>query len=162
METAPGMIEARLVWIDPTRDTAEARLAAVRLSTAGVPIRCVWSGARLELGNLDIDHALPWSAWPCGDLWNLLPASRRINQYQKRERLPSMAALGKARELIVNWWTEAWNSDPALASRFETEARAALPIQGTVTMDKVFAGLEWRRLRVQQDQQAPEWAGVTT
>jgi tripartite-type tricarboxylate transporter receptor subunit TctC len=34
---------------------------------------------------LDIDHCLPWSAWPCGDLWNLLPASPRVNQHLKRD-----------------------------------------------------------------------------
>jgi hypothetical protein len=41
-----------------------------------------------------------------------------------------------------------------------SSGRAALPIQGEVTLDNVFSGLEWRRMRLQQDQQPPEWAGV--
>src|SRR3954468_13585430 len=50
---------------------------------------------------LDIDHCLPWSAWPCGDLWNLLPASRHANQRLKKDRLPSASALAAARERIL-------------------------------------------------------------
>jgi len=56
---------------------------------------------------LDIDHCLPWSAWPCGDLWNLLPASPRVNQHLKRDRLPSASALAGARENIIAWWENA-------------------------------------------------------
>jgi hypothetical protein len=40
--------------------------------------------------------------------------------------------------------------------------RSALPIEGEVTGSAVFSGMEWRRLRVQQDQQAPEWSGVAS
>jgi SAM-dependent methyltransferase len=157
---APGEVEARLVWQEPARDTALARMVAGRLAASGQSIRCVWSGARLTADTLDIDHTLPWSAWPCGDLWNLAPALRRVNQHEKRDRLPSAAALARAREPILAWWDEAWNADPALAARFGLEARAALPIDGALTPDAVFAGMEWRRLRLQQDQQPPEWAGV--
>ncbi|WP_167376138.1 hypothetical protein [Methylobacterium tarhaniae] len=35
-----------------------------------------------------------------------------------------------------------------------------MPIGADASFDAAFAGLEWRRLRVSQDQQAPEWAGV--
>ena len=110
--------------------------------------------------NLDIDHTLPWSAWPCGDLWNLVPSLSAVNQHQKRDRLPTAAVLAQAREPIIRWWEEAWHADPALARRFAAEARATLPVDGAATPDAVFAGLEWRRLRVRQDQQAPEWDGV--
>ena len=112
MEVPPGSVEARLVWSEPARDTALARAAAALLEAAGKPVVCTWSGAPLRLTNLDIDHALPWSAWPCGNLWNLLPASRKINQHQKRERIPSAAALARARQPIVDWWREAWISHP--------------------------------------------------
>lgn len=121
---------------------------------------CRWSGASLRLDALDIDHALPWSAWPCGDLWNLFPASRRVNQHEKRDRLPSAPALARAREPILAWWRTAWDAAPGLAERFWAEARAALRIGVDASFDAAFAGLEWRRLRVSQDQQAPEWMGV--
>ena len=94
---APGTVEAALTWLDPARDTALARMAARRVQEGGHPLTCVWSGARLAPGALDIDHCLPWSAWPGGDLWNLLPASRRVNQHMKCHRLPSAAALAGAR-----------------------------------------------------------------
>ncbi|MGT2481243.1 methyltransferase domain-containing protein [Methylobacterium oryzae CBMB20] len=159
---SPGEIEAQLVWQEPARDTALARLVASRLAEGGTPLVCVWSSTPLRLDTLDIDHGLPWSAWPCGDLWNLFPALRRVNQHEKRDRLPSAAALARAREPILTWWRAAWDADPALAARFWAEARAGLPIEADFSYEAAFAGLEWRRLRVSQDQQPPEWSGRTT
>jgi hypothetical protein len=111
---------------------------------------------------LDIDHCLPWSAWPRGDLWNLLPASPRVNQHLKRDRLPSASALAGARESIIAWWENAWLPDPALRARFERETAAALPVTTGASTDDVFAGVEWRRLRLRLDQQVQEWAGGTS
>jgi hypothetical protein len=162
LELAPTTVEARLVWLEPSRDTGLARSVAGNVLSDGKSLVCVWSGSKLKLDSLDIDHALPWSAWPCGDLWSLMPALRRVNQHDKRDRLPSAAALAGAREPILAWWQTAWQANPALLSRFEAEVRSALPIEGEVTGSAVFAGLEWRRLRVQQDQQAPEWSGVVS
>ena len=106
LDLAPGSVEARMVWSEPSRDTALARMVACRMAAAGIPLVCVWSGAEIRPNGLDIDHALPWSAWPCNDLWNLMPASRRLNQHEKRDRLPSAAVLAKARSAIVDWWCE--------------------------------------------------------
>jgi HNH endonuclease len=153
-----GEVEAALAWLDPARDTQLARLAAKRVLDQGWQLRCVWTGARLGPGLLDIDHCLPWSAWPCGDLWNLLPASPRVNQHLKRDRLPSASA--GARDSIIAWWENAWLPEPTLRARFERETVAALPVTTGATTDDVFAGVEWRRLRLRQDQQVQEWAGV--
>jgi hypothetical protein len=109
---------------------------------------------------MDIDHCLPWSAWPCGDLWNLLPTTPRVNQHLKRDRLPSASALAGARRNIISWWEKAWFSDQALKARFDREAAAALPVQVSASPEDVFAALEWRRLRLRQDQQVQEWAGA--
>jgi hypothetical protein len=114
----------------------------------------------LRPGSLDIDHCFPWTAWPCGDLWNLVPAQPSVNRNAKRDRLPSAAALAAARDGIQSWWCEAWEADPALADRFWREADAALPLQGGRDLDDVSSGLEWRRLRLRQDQQLQKWAGV--
>lgn len=92
-------------------------------------------------------------------IWNLSPAARRLNQSEKRNRLPSAAALARVREPILAWWQTAWNADAALADRFWAEAKAALPIDAYALYEAACAGLEWRRLRISQDQQAPEWAG---
>lgn len=157
---APGEVEAALAWLDPARDTLLARLTAQRVLKEGQQITCVWTGAKLDLGSLDIDHCLPWSVWPCGDLWNLLPASPRVNQHLKRDRLPSASALAAARENIIGWWEQAWLPDDALRPRFEREIVAALPVIAGASPEDIFAALEWRRLRLRQDQQVPEWLGV--
>ena len=156
---APGEAEAALAWLDPARDTALARDVAKRLIAVGEPVRCVWTGSRLRADSLDIDHCLPWAAWPCGDLWNLLPARPSVNRNLKRDRLPSAAALNKARHELQFWWRRAWEADPALSDRFWREVDAALPVQGSRDLDDVITGLEWRRLRLRQDQQVQEWTG---
>lgn len=156
---APGEAEAALRWLDPGRDTALARVIARRLINSGQSVHCVWTGGRLGPEGLDIDHCLPWTAWPCGDLWNLFPARPSVNRNAKRDRLPSAAALGRARDGIQTWWEQAWQADAGLSDRFWREADAALPLQGVRTLDEVFAGLEWRRLRLRQDQQVQEWEG---
>src|SRR5690606_11628308 len=97
---SPGEAAAALRWLDPARDTALAREVARRLIVSDRPVYCVWTGARLPFATLDIDHCLPWTAWPCGDLWNLMPARSSINRNAKRDRLPSAAALAAARERI--------------------------------------------------------------
>ncbi len=123
-------------------------------------------GAGAVGGTLDIDHLFPWSAWPCGDLWNLLPAHRAVNQRLKRDRLPSAAALERAGERIVKWWRTAYLSpvDPLLPARFGHEARASLPGLRPDAADaddpeRVFAEVGLQRMRLRHDQQVPEWAG---
>jgi SAM-dependent methyltransferase len=153
----PGEVEQCLEWLEPRRDTSEARAVALKLVGNQEPLRCVWSGETLRAVDLDVDHALPWSAWPCSDLWNLMPCSRRVNQHQKRDRLPSAAALACGSVEISNWWQRAWLENPGYKDRFWIEARAALPIDGEPDITALLGGLEWRRLRLQQDQQISEW-----
>ena len=156
----PGQAEAALSWEEPLRDTALGRTAAARLATSGQRVACVWTGVVLGAARLDIDHCLPWSAWPCGDLWNLLPSDRRVNQHQKRDRLPSFATMADARPRILDWWQQAWLEDAALGPRFAREVAAALPVDAAPGLDDVYAALEWRRLRLRQDQQVPEWTAA--
>jgi hypothetical protein len=101
----PGEVGAALVWLDPGRDTQLARAIAKRLLDRGHRLTCVWTGVRMGDGaGMDIDHCLPWSAWPSGDLWNLLPTTPRVNQHLKRDRLPSASALAGAQRNIISWW----------------------------------------------------------
>jgi hypothetical protein len=108
---------------------------------------------------LDIDHLFPWSAWACGDLWNLLPTHRITNQREKRDRLPSAPGLTSARGAILGWWDEAWRSAPALEARFGREASATLGVGGSHG-GSVYDALEWRHLRLPHDQQMAEWSGA--
>lgn len=154
-----GQAEAALEWLDPVRDTAFAKHAVQRLLAAGTTVECVWTGSRLRAGSADIDHCLPWSAWPCGDLWNLLPANRRVNQHLKRDRLPSAPLLEAARPRVLAWWAMAWSADPVAGAKFRREAAAALPVGSGDDLEDVFSGVEWRRLKLRQDQQVEEWLG---
>ena len=160
--TADQVMSA-LRWIEPERDTVFVRDLALRRLASGAPVRCVWSGRSLAAGSLDIDHCLPWSAWPCGDLWNLLPATPTVNRHGKREKLISAQVLDAAKPLIVDWWQTAYlDATPALQERFAEEAQASLPIlkQGKPDLDEIFLALDFRRLRLRQDTQVAEWSGA--
>ena len=156
----PGVVEAALTWVEPDRDVQVARKLALASIDRGQIVSCVWSGRRLTRNSLDIDHCLPWSAWPCGDLWNLLPAHDSVNRHQKRDKLPSAGALAGAKDQIEAWWQDAWEQHPHHGDRFRREAAAALAVPGTATLPDIFEALEWRRLRLRQDAQVTEWAGA--
>ncbi|OYU34826.1 MAG: methyltransferase type 11 [Novosphingobium sp. PASSN1] len=154
-----GQAEVALAWEEPVRDTAIGRTVALQILDRGGRLSCCWSNKELKPAVLDIDHCLPWTLWPCSDLWNLLPSDRRVNQHQKRDRIPSAARMQDARGRIIGWWSDAWLGDRALAERFCREVGAALPVQNADDLEDVFDGVSWRRLRLRQDQQAPEWSG---
>ena len=101
----------------------------------------------------------PWTAWPCSDLWNLLPSHRQVNQRLKRDRLPSASMLYRAEGRIIGWWQEAYlsRSDTPLADQFLEEAQASLPSLSTADPRDVFACVGLQRIRLRHDQQVPEW-----
>jgi SAM-dependent methyltransferase len=154
-----------LTWLDPVRDTRLARTIASDLLGHGKQLFCVWSGRRLDERSLDIDHCFPWIAWPCGDLWNLLPAHRVVNQRLKRDRLVDAAALAGARDRIMDWWAKGYQEAAAhpVAERFVREAAAtlavALPETDAKLLDDVFTGVEYQRMRLRHDQRLEEWPG---
>jgi len=160
--TTADEIIAALQWIEPERDTIFVRaLATSRLAT-GQNLTCVWSGEPLRLGSFDIDHCLPWSAWPCGDLWNLLPSGKILNRAAKRDLIVSSAALTAAKPRILQWWESAYlNAPPPVRLRFAEEARTTLPISadGPPDLEELFQALDFRRLRLRQETQVAEWLG---
>ena len=154
-------------WAEPARDVAFARRAAGELMACG-PLHCVWTGRRLADARFDIDHGLPWAAWPCDDLWNLLPEDRKVNQHMKRDRLPSAAAREASRGRMLDWWERGYRRrDEATAERLLVEAAASLPLGGDVApgapvpLEAVFAGLRARRLAIRADQRVEEWTPGT-
>jgi hypothetical protein len=65
--------------------------------------------------------------------------------------------LAGARGDILAWWQNAWLDEASLGPRFLREAAAALTVKSDPSPDDIYTALEWRRLRLQQDQQVPEW-----
>lgn len=153
-------IAAAMTWSEPSRDVRIAREQAVRLIDFG-KLHCVWSGRTLSADTLDIDHCFPWSAWPCDDLWNLLPAHRNVNQNQKRDKLPGVELLRSAQDRIQEWWERGYlkAGNHVLPERFMAEAKATLPVIEHVEfqLDDVFAALNMQQIRLKHDQQVPVW-----
>ena len=98
--------------------------------------------------------------WPCEHLWNLLPANRRVNQQEKRDRLPGEAMLHQARERILDWWQIGYEqSDTSTRERFRAEVAAGLPAvaTGNFQLEEAFDALVVQRMRLRVDQGVPEW-----
>lgn len=156
-----GSLRTAMAWVEPTRDVDDVRRRAFDMLEAKQKLYCVWTGRALHRDSLDIDHCFPWSAWPCGDLWNLMPSSRTVNQHQKRDLLPNDATLRNAKDRVMEWWDAGYCAEPAeLRDRFRLEATARLPAVGSAAdLDDVFVALGLQRLRLSTDQQIPEWGG---
>lgn len=156
----PELIDKALVWSEPKRDTALSRDRALNLHRDGVIRHCVWSGKKLSSNSIDIDHCFPYSAWPCDDLWNLLPTSRTVNQNSKREKLPSLLRLNDARERILNWWDCAYLQDKvSIQDQFFTEVAASLRLDLALSqdLDEVFDSVSLQQTQLKFNQQIPEW-----
>ena len=166
-----------LEWSESGPAVDVSRRRAVQLLDQGL-LRCVWSGVKLHSGNLDIDHCFPRSAWPCSDLWNLMPASRSVNQHQKRDKLPADLVLRQSKDRIAKWWERGYvrTENRILAEQFTLEASATLPtldlpagnLDGVLAeaklhrlLEDMFSAVSLQRLRLSNDQQIPEWEGPT-
>ena len=162
-----------MTWSEPNRAVTMSRERAERLKEGG-SLHCVWSGRRLG-SQFNIDHCFPWASWPCSDLWNLLPASPRINR-EKHDKLPGDLVLRRAKDRIVEWWDIGYvrADNRFLTERFALEASATLPtldlpdgnLDGVLAearlhrlLEDVFSAVSLQRLRLSNDQQIPEWEG---
>ncbi|WP_446831166.1 methyltransferase domain-containing protein [Candidatus Foliamicus sp.] len=152
-----------LRWLTPEHDISVARACAEKLRSNG-SLYCVWTGKHLRR-TYAIDHCFPFAAWPCNDLWNLLPSDRNANS-GKSNRLPSQEALHAARFRLQDWWTSAYQENVQLKETFEHEARSALPaavLAGeAITPESLFEGLILQQTVLKRDQQIPEWEPTTT
>ncbi len=147
---------AALRWLEPGHDTGLVRGLGRRLRDSGTRLYCVWTRNRLK-SDFDIDHCFPFAAWPCNDLWNLLPSAPAVNR-SKGDRLPAAEALERSRSWILEWWDLAYRRDIVLRTQFEDEAQSALPsavfgLEETVTPEDVFEGLMVQQMVLKRDQQ---------
>jgi CRISPR/Cas system Type II protein with McrA/HNH and RuvC-like nuclease domain len=113
-----------LVWIDKKHDTNRVRAKVEKLRNNNQVIHCIWSHQTLK-GEYHVDHCLPFAHWPNNDHWNLLPTCSKSN-LEKRDRVPSLSRLDKAKPAIMEWWQQAWN-EPSEQQRFFNEAALSLP-----------------------------------
>lgn len=151
-----------VIWLEPERDTNLVRKIAQTLLVKDLPVYCVWSGKKLTQQSVDIDHCFPFAAWPCGDLWNLLPSQRQINQVQKSDRLVTASTLNRAKERVLAWWQTSYlvDENDYLNTRFISEAQTTLPISVPVNasnIEDVFDALVLKRMALKQDLQLDDW-----
>ena len=149
-----------LNWMEPDHDTGDVRNRVNQLRGDGSQLYCVWTGSTLKR-KIHIDHCFPFSAWPCNDLWNLMPSQPQTNM-RKGNRLPTAQALDQARPRIQEWWNLAYLENSSIAGRFNEECRSALPMavsdSGAITPDSLFEGLMIQQLVLKRDQQLAEWS----
>ncbi len=73
---------------------------------------CPWTEKRIKQGiDYDLDHLLPVSLYPINELWNLAPADPKFNSHQKRDRLPTIEKLQKARPHLIYTYENYSNSE---------------------------------------------------
>lgn len=157
----PDRLAAAMNWSDPMRDVSLPKQRAIQVLESG-KLYCVWSGKELSKGFLEMDHCFPWSAWPCSDLWNLMPTDPKVNRDEKRAKLPSARLMISSQDRIMTWWEAAYGSaNPAIHERFVIEAGSSLPgVQPSERdLDAFFDGALAQRARLRHDQKIPEWAG---
>ena len=155
----PIKLNLAMEWADLQRDQLRAKKYAQQMQAKGHKLYCIWSGKELT-DTYDIDHILPWAAWPCGDLWNLVPADRALNQAHKRAKLISAALLDGAKDRLFSYWTNAYLRDENgnIPRIFYEEAHASLTIQSH-TLPAIHQGIRMRRVQLRIDQQIPEFNG---
>ncbi|MCY3630739.1 MAG: class I SAM-dependent methyltransferase [Bacteroidota bacterium] len=144
---------------EPERNQGEVRNRALKLLHKQ-SVYCVWTGKKLHAKNMHIDHCLPWAAWPCDDLWNLMPANKASN-LSKRNHLPDNITIREAQDRIMTWWDDAYRREEATRERFLLEAKARLPAltESAPSLDDVFFALDLQRTRLYNDHRIPEWSG---
>ncbi|MDE0308574.1 MAG: methyltransferase domain-containing protein [Acidiferrobacterales bacterium] len=152
-------LDQALVWNEPKHTTALSRERAKQMVKGGHDLYCVWSGKKLIAGYFDIDHCFPYSAWPCDDLWNLMPANPAVNQKLKRDKLPGLFTLGESRERITEWWESAYiQHNEIIKQRFFNEVRASLRLNfSEQDPEDIFDSLEVQQIQLKFNQQIPEW-----
>lgn len=148
-----------LEWIDPQRETGMVRAIAEGLQARGERLFCVWSGARLR-DNLEIDHCFPMAAWPCQDLWNLVPSLPTVNR-RKLDKLISAKCLENSKGRLLDWWDHAYVQAPetCLSERFLLEARMTLALNANQApyLEDVLAGVDLKRMSLGRNRELEIW-----
>jgi hypothetical protein len=112
------IVSELLVTPELCRDVAEARSIFQNLQN----LHCVYTNKSLSRSQFDVDHLIPFSLWHNNDLWNLLPADRRVNG-NKSDKIIRQETLHKCEERIVYYWRIQNTAHP---ERFQNEISRTL------------------------------------
>ena len=144
-------------WLEPAILSEWTRLMR-SMQLGGHDIFCVWSHKQLRPDRYAVDHCFPWAHWFNNDLWNLVPAAEAING-KKGDKLPSALLLENSKDLILDWWEEAYVSEQKFSERFLIESEAALPLVTQQSgVDDIFAAMQHQRAKLKASQQLAEWS----
>ena len=120
----------------------------------------------------DLSTDLEPELWRDGDVPTIKeavqipPEQKTIRHMVKRDRLVDVATLASARDRIADWWARGYARAPSrpVNDRFVREAVATLsvdrPGDDARLLDEIYAGVEWQRMRLRNDQRLDEWSGV--
>ena len=145
-----------LEWIDPVRSTSRVRAKVQELIQQNKSVHCCWSNTGIKSSSrYAIDHCFPYARWPNNDLWNLLPAKESINA-SKSDKLPSSLKLTESKEIIIDWWEKAWDTND---DEFFTQANLSLPLLNlnNKSYADIFEAMMFQRTRIREIQQLQEW-----
>jgi len=106
-------------------------------------IGCAWSGKAIEKReSLHIDHLIPFAVMRNNDLWNLLPASDRVN-LDKKDKIPTPGFIGKRKESIIQSWNLLRKADE---NKFDREL--AISLTGPIP-----PGSDWQEIAIRKLQE---------
>jgi 2-polyprenyl-3-methyl-5-hydroxy-6-metoxy-1,4-benzoquinol methylase len=111
-----------LLLTHPQIDREQSLARKIYLSDPNITLRCVWSGRHLDSRTLDVDHVLPYSLLRNNELWNLLPAHKKVNN-EKRAKIPSSQQLNQSKDFIIENWQLLRVTEPGV---FNFEVQRAL------------------------------------
>lgn len=116
-------IKEKTVELLLRRPENERYVAEARSTYSKVPdLKCTWTGAKLREAAFEVDHVIPYSVTYSNDLWNLVPATKKINS-SKSDKLVEGEALDLCKERILCSWEVLRAEYP---KRFEMEVKRSL------------------------------------
>jgi hypothetical protein len=121
------------------REIRDSRSLYVNILKNEGKCNCVWTGENIiSMVEMNIDHVIPFSIWKNNDLWNLLPATRKVNN-QKLDKIPSSKIIESRKQQILEYWELIYSNQHG---RFEKEIQVAL--LGNHSIDT------WRTIGIEQ------------
>ena len=125
------------------RFTSDAKKIFVDVLHTSHNLKCVWSEEEIKSTSFEIDHLIPFAVTKNNELWNLLPALKKVN-LNKKDKIPTEDFLDKRKERIFEYWNYLRNE---YAVRFDKEVQFSLTGKKTLTdnwHDEIFREIKDR------------------